>query len=142
MTNKQFLAFVKRPRQLPGDSYDGIQLWEDKQEDEASKTDFKLNLVVLTPFCIGCVAWATYNASSYLSALFNFLVFFVLIGVCCTWTFTEYYLHRFSRHGEHFLDPEGTDDGDTLVELFSGHLSHHVFMNQARRIVIGLPTYI
>jgi len=24
MTNKQFLAFVKRPRQLPGDSYDGI----------------------------------------------------------------------------------------------------------------------
>lgn len=57
------------------------------------------------------------------------------------WSFTEYYLHRFSRHGEHFLDPNGVDDGETLVELFSGHLSHHVFMNQEKRIVIGLVTY-
>jgi hypothetical protein len=101
-----------------------------------------MNVAVMGPVAVACTIWATYNASSWSYALLNFVVFFVIAGLCCMWTFTEYYLHRFSRHGEHFLDPEGTDDGDTLVELFSGHLSHHVFMNQARRIVISLPTYL
>lgn len=141
MTNKQFLAFVKRPRQLPGDSYDGIILWEDPEKDEESKTDYNLNLMVMLPISAACTAYATYKADSWNYALFNFAMFFVVLGLCCMWTFTEYYLHRFDRHGEHFLDPEGTDDGDTLVELFAGHLSHHVFMNQERRIVISLKTY-
>jgi len=100
-----------------------------------------MNVAVMLPICAACTTYAAYKADAWQYALFNFMVFFVFFGVCLTWTFTEYYLHRFSRHGEHFLDPEGTEDGETLVDLFSGHLSHHVFMNQSRRIVIGLKTY-
>jgi len=95
----------------------------------------------MLPISVACTAFAAYKADTWNSALFNFAVFYVGFGLCLMWTFTEYYLHRFSRHEEHFLDPEGTEDGDKLVELFAGHLSHHVFMNQARRIVISLKTY-
>lgn len=58
MTNKQFLAFVKRPRQLPGDSYDGIQLWEDKYKDEESKSNYTHNLIVMMPIITALVTYA------------------------------------------------------------------------------------
>jgi hypothetical protein len=60
---------------------------------------------------------------------FNSVVYFGFLGLGCCWTFTEYYLHRFSRHAECFLDPEAEADPNHLESIFKGHLSHHVFMN-------------
>jgi uncharacterized membrane protein SpoIIM required for sporulation len=72
----------------------------------------------------------SYNLSETFNEFaFNFVVYFLLLGLFFFWTFTEYYMHRFSRHAENFLDPEGEADPDHLESIFKGHLSHHVFMN-------------
>lgn len=81
------------------------------------------------------------HSTSLSQILLNFLGFYIFGGVMLMWTFTEYYFHT-SKHGEHSLNPEGEGEGDYLVEIFSGHLSHHVFMNQKYRIAIGLSTYL
>jgi len=66
----------------------------------------------MMPIITALVTYAVNQSATWNEAFFNFSVFFVILGVTCFWTITEYYFHRFSRHGEHFLDPNGEDDGD------------------------------
>jgi hypothetical protein len=80
-------------------------------------------------FVTSNIALSYYTSSDLNEFAYNFMMYFVVLGVACMWTVTEYVMHRFSRHGENFLDPEGPADPDYLESIFKGHLSHHVFMN-------------
>ena len=45
MTNREFMAFVRRPRYI--ESEDAIQLFEDPKEDENGKTRYATNVAVV-----------------------------------------------------------------------------------------------
>lgn len=64
------------------------------------------------------------------------------MGAALAWTFIEYKEHRFTLHQEVYLDLDGPNDGEHLAKIFSRHLHHHVFMNQAKRIVQDIETYV
>lgn len=72
---------------------------------------------------------------------YDFVFYFLLLGVCLIWTFVEYREHRFRLHAEAYLDPEGPADGEHLAKIFQGHLAHHVFMNQQYRIALSFKAY-
>ena len=50
-------------------------------------------------------------------------------GLFLTWTFIEYFMHRFELHKEVHLDDDKEADPDVLEAIFSRHVHHHVFMN-------------
>lgn len=60
MTNKEFLAFVRRPRYLA--DKDGITLWEDKEYDLNKKSYFTKNLCKLVPFVMLLIGLAWHCA--------------------------------------------------------------------------------
>lgn len=64
-----------------------------------------------------------------------------LFGSGLAWTFIEYYFHRFDLHTEVNLDESKKADPDQLVNIFSRHVHHHVFMNQRLRIVLDSKSY-
>ena len=64
MTNKEYLAFVRRPRQV--DDTDGIILYEDEEEDEAHKRSYQKISSIVVPiliayFMIGCYLCESYQ---------------------------------------------------------------------------------
>ena len=126
MTNREFMAFVRRPRYI--EDIDGIQLYEDPVYDATRKRYYWKNVSLMVPVTILYLALAYYLSDSQKEFWFNFLVFFVG-GVGLMWTFTEYYAHRFALHRELNLDPDAPADGNRLARLFSSHLHHHVFIN-------------
>ena len=72
---------------------------------------------------------------------FNLLIYFGF-GTIIAWTFIEYYFHRFELHTEVHLDETKPSDPQQLVNIFSKHVHHHVFMNQRYRIVLDTKSYI
>lgn len=139
MSNKEFLAFVRRPRYLADE--DGILLYEDTKEDNGGKTNFALNLCRLIPFVAFMIFLAYYYAESLPEFLINMVVYFWGTGICFVWTLTEYYFHRFRLHRELNLDPNGVADGKKNAEIFSTHVHHHVFMNQKHRVTLDMRIY-
>ena len=70
------------------------------------------------------------------------MLYFVLLGMCLAWTFTEYYYHGIDYHREESLDVNAEGPGgQKLVTMFMKHLHHHVFMNEKYRVVQSLKTY-
>lgn len=140
LTNKEFLAFVRRPRQL--DNEDGIILYADKEVDDYMKVmkDYPRNCKVILPIIFAYILAAYYLCDDLHHFLKQMSIYFVG-GLVIIWTFTEYYYHRFLLHREGELDPNADADPDLLEEIFSSHIHHHVFMNQKRRIAIELDFY-
>jgi len=138
MTNKEFMAFVRRPRYI--DSQDGIQLFEDKEHDEHMKRGYWPNVAVLLPIVFAFIALAFVYSATKEDFCKHFLIYF---GAGCglMWTYTEYFFHRHMLHREVLLDPEAEADGEYNASCFSQHLHHHVFMNQYYRIVLNSATY-
>lgn len=117
-------------------------MYEDKVYDESRKNYFHINAPIVMTFIIFWI-WLAWRASTNLNEfLISFATYFVILGVVCFWTATEYFYHRFSRHGENRMDPEGPADPDYMESIFRGHLGHHVFMNQKYRIVQSQKDYI
>ena len=84
MNNKEFMAFVRRPRQL--DNQDGIILFENNDENE--KRDYMTNLMIILPIIfimIGISYFCSSNTTEFAK------------------TFTFWFYYR--RH--HFLDIHG-----------------------------------
>ena len=140
MSNKEFLAFVRRPRQI--ESTDGIILHADKETDDYMKKmkDYPRNCKVIIPIIFIYTAVAFYLCEDVHQFL-RYASIYITGGLCGIWTFTEYYYHRFLLHREGELDPNGEADPDLLEEIFSSHIHHHVFMNQKNRIAIELDYY-
>ena len=128
MTNKEFLAFVRRPRHM--DSTDGIILHADKEKDDNHKwqKDYPRNCKVILPLILMYLAVAFHLSASLHDFCKSFAVFFTC-GLMVVWTYTEYYHHRFVLHRESELDPEAEAIPDLLESVFSKHIHHHVFMN-------------
>jgi len=138
MTNKEFMAFVRRPRYI--DSQDGIQLFEDKEHDEHMKRGYWPNVAVLLPVVFTFVYLAYVYSATKEDFFKHFMVYF--IGGCgLMWTYTEYFFHRHMLHKEVLLDPEAEADGEYNALCFSQHLHHHVFMNQYYRIALNAASY-
>eukprot|EP00416_Gambierdiscus_australes_P025392 CAMPEP_0171062740 /NCGR_PEP_ID=MMETSP0766_2-20121228/5214_1 /TAXON_ID=439317 /ORGANISM="Gambierdiscus australes, Strain CAWD 149" /LENGTH=354 /DNA_ID=CAMNT_0011518549 /DNA_START=40 /DNA_END=1104 /DNA_ORIENTATION=+ len=137
MSNKEFMAFVRRPRFI--DDIDGIVLFE--SNDEASKRPFRHNFMIGIPASTVCLWMSfTYSATG-LEFFLNFGLYFVILGAGVFWVLIEYVFHRFLLHRELELDPAAPADGDRLARLFSDHLHHHVFMNQWFRTTISVRAF-
>ena len=80
------------------------------------------------------------SQSTYSEFLLNFLVV-MTFSMLLMWTFLEYFFHRFLLHKETYLDDDKEADPKVLMEIFSKHVQHHVFMNQRYRIVQPIGTY-
>ena len=102
MTNKEFCAFVKRPRFI--EDTDGIKIFENPATDEENKTYFATNLKLYVPVVFIYIGLAWYFTEGYLMFLKEFIPCF-LFGLFA-WTFLEYYTHRFKLHREFNLNPE------------------------------------
>ena len=149
LTNKEYLAFVRRPRYL--ENTDGIKLHADEAAESASRSDYGLNLRLVTPMVAGEILvaaiwhWHDHGQTNIRSTAMQFVAQFVLcfcvLGIGFMWTLTEYYFHAFVLHDEIRLDPQAPTDGEKNASLFARHLHHHVFMNQKHRVVLGLRTY-
>ena len=126
LTNSEFKAFVKRPRFIADE--DGIQLFEDKAEDEKSKTHFSLNVFVIGSYITFCLTMAYLDCATTLDFLWK-LPLQLFIGTFLAWTFVEYFFHRFLLHKELHLDDNEKSDPASLAKIFSSHIYHHVFMN-------------
>ena len=109
------------------DNQDGIQLYEDKAQDEASKSNYFVNICICVPAIVSLIGYAYWV--SPLATFLTYLVWYFLPGVAFMWTFTEYYFHRFELHQELNLKDDEPANGKHLAELFSRHIHHHVFMN-------------
>eukprot|EP01047_Picozoa_sp_COSAG01_P082143 COSAG01_NODE_16657_length_1217_cov_1.319320_1_plen_221_part_00 len=151
LSNKEYLAFVRRPRHLT--DTDCIKLHADEATDLARKSDFGVNLRMCGPCVVaevlaaaasqlqgrdrgpGDMGWAT------LHFLAQFLLCFCGLGIGLMWTLTEYYFHAIVLHDELRLDPDAPADGKKNGILFARHLHHHVFMNQKHRVVLHVTTY-
>lgn len=107
MTNKEFLAFVKRPRHI--DDTDGIIMYEDEEEDRAHKRSYKKVTSVILPILISYFIVGCYLCESLQQFLNYFTVYFGG-GMCLVWTFMEYVFHRFVLHRELEIDPESEAD--------------------------------
>ena len=103
LTNKEFLAFVKRPRYM--ESSDGIQLFETKEEDEKNKTDWHINIKVMTPIILAAMIVSYADCEDNNQYLNTVLIWFTW-GLVIMWTLMEYIQHRFLLHKEVDLDPE------------------------------------
>ena len=144
MSNREFIAFVRRPRHL--DDTDGIRLFEDEEMDEWRKSDYGLNLRMMLPAVaveVAAAAWLTLAAGE--GAWTHFLLLFVLcfcvLGIGIVWTLTEYYFHAIVLHDELRLDPDAPADGKANADLFRRHLHHHVFLNQKYRVALHSSSY-
>lgn len=113
MTNKEFLAFVRRPRHI--ESTDGIILHADKETDDYMKKmkDYPRNCKIILPILFAYVVVAFYLCES-LDQFLNYAFVFAGGGLVVVWTFTEYYYHRFLLHREGELDPNKEADPDLL----------------------------
>lgn len=133
MTNKEFMAFVSKPRHV--DDTDCIIFYEDEKLEYYYKwrLDYANNCKMLIPLVTLYLGLAYYLSMDTLEFAKHFLMFF-LGGLAFGWTTSEYIYHRFYLHRECELDPEGKADPDLLETLFVTHLHHHVFMNQWIRI--------
>lgn len=143
LTNREFMAFVRRPRFMGGKT-DVIKLYTDPAQDNASKSYYGQNLQVLIPLVLLeiCVSIAWTPGADIFKHLLNFAFYFVILGSCVAWTATEYYFHGIDFHSEESLDlnAEGPG-GQKIVRMFMKHLHHHVFMNEKYRVVLHLRTY-
>lgn len=139
MSNVEFMAFVRRPRQL--DDQDGIILFEN--DDEGAKRDLDTNLLIILPVILVYLVIAFYNAENYVHFLKNFAAWFSF-GLFGFWTWMEYFQHRFVLHKELNLDPNepwSEAAGERNAGIFQRHVHHHVFMNQKFRIVLDMKSY-
>jgi len=137
MTNKEFCAFVKRPRFI--EDTDGIKIFEDPVRDEDHKTYYSTNLKIFVPIILFYIGLAFYFTEGYLTFLKEFILFFSF-GLFA-WTFLEYYEHRWVLHKEFTLNPEAESVPEELGSMFEHHLNHHVFMNQKYRIIQDYRDY-
>ena len=96
LTNKEFKAFVKRPRFINDE--DGIQIFEDKEVDENHKKarNFDNNLIRLIPFAL-LLSGISFAYSTY-AEFFTYFPLVMSFGIALTWTFIEYFMHRFELH--------------------------------------------
>lgn len=62
MSNREFLAFVRRPRYI--EDTDGIQVEEDLEHDESTKSDYMVNLRVVTPVILLFLLYAYHRCES------------------------------------------------------------------------------
>ena len=139
MNNKEFMAFVRRPRQL--DSQDGIILFA--QNDEKEKRDYMTNLCIIPTIILIMLGVSFFYSTDLISYFQTFALWFT-IGVLIFWTYMEYFQHRFILHRELNLDPNepwSEAAGERNAYYFSRHIHHHVFMNQKYRIVLDLKSY-
>eukprot|EP01043_Picozoa_sp_COSAG02_P007598 COSAG02_NODE_230_length_28060_cov_5.226816_13_plen_313_part_00 len=149
LTNEEYLAFVRRPRYLQ--DTDGIKLHADEATESASRSDYGLNLRLVTPVVavevLVAAAWHWHDYgqgnrhSPALQFVVQFVLFFCMLGIGFIWTLTEYFFHAFVLHDEIRLDSQAPADGEKNANLFARHLHHHVFMNQKHRVVLKLKTY-
>jgi hypothetical protein len=87
LTNKEFLAFVKRPRYM--ESSDGIQIFDTKEEDESRKTVYSTNIKVMTPVIIAFIIGSYADCESNSEFVRTFLIWFSW-GLIVIWTLMEY----------------------------------------------------
>lgn len=113
MTNREFLAFVRRPRQI--ESTDGIILHADKEVDDHMKRmkDYPRNCKIILPILFAYLAVAFYLCAN-LKEFLRYVSIYFVGGLVVAWTFTEYYYHRFLLHREGELDPNSEADPDLL----------------------------
>ena len=75
----------------------------------------------------------TFNVIAFVySSYSEFFTYFPLVmtfGIVLTWTFIEYFMHRFELHQELNLDDDKEADPAVIGDIFSKHVHHHVFMN-------------
>ena len=140
LTNKEFKAFVKRPRFINDE--DGIQLFEDKEFDTNHKKlrYFEYNVQRILPLALLGILISFAN-STY-TEFFKNLPIVMSLGIFLTWTFIEYFMHRFELHKEVNLDDDAEADPSVLEAIFSRHVHHHVFMNQRYRIILDMKSYL
>ena len=119
------MAFVRRPRFI--DNEDGIQLFEDKIEDEGRKRSFEANVLVIGMVVTLCL-YMSYLDSTLYEFAWNIPLYFIP-GSLLAWTFIEYFFHRFILHTEVDLDKSKKANAEELAHIFSRHVHHHVFMN-------------
>lgn len=134
MTNEEFITFVKRPRYMP--NQDGIQLFEDKEEDENSKTYYS-HAIITSLIIVSALLIQAFLSKKSLTSFFVNGLWCLSLGIAIFWTYTEYFFHRFVLHRELNIKPDEPDNPERNYELFKKHLQHHVFMNQRYRIVIN-----
>lgn len=72
MTNREFMAFVRRPRYM--ESEDAIQLFEDPTEDENGKTRYATNVAVMTPVVLMLLGFSAYLSNDLWEVVWNFLL--------------------------------------------------------------------
>lgn len=120
---------------------DGIKLFEDPEKDQNNKVHFNKTLKVLIPMITSFGFLGFYLADSWQEAIWNHIIYSWIVGLIGSWTFTEYYFHRFLLHRELNLDLDAPADGKHNADIFSTHVHHHVFTNQKHRIVLNLATY-
>ena len=119
MTNKEFIAFVKRPRHI--ENTDGIILYEDKNEDESYKSNYWTNCKIILPVILAYILIAFYFTNSITIFARKFLVNGA-IGLLLVWTLIEYVQHRFFLHKEFELDPNSEANPETIEQIFRWHL--------------------
>jgi hypothetical protein len=116
MTNREFLAFVARPRYL--EDKDGIFLYEDPEYDEAAKTNYPVNLMIACPLVFAYLAYGYSCCESIYQFAFDLTFYYLLLGIVLIWTFIEYKKHRYELHAETYLDPDAPADGDHNAAIF------------------------
>ena len=90
--------------------------------------------LALLGICVS-FAYSTYRE------FFTYFPLVMAFGILFTWTFIEYFEHRFELHGELNLDDDKEADPAVLESIFSRHVHHHVFMNQRLRIILDMKSY-
>ena len=100
------MAFVRRPRFINNE--DGIQLYEDKERDENAKRPFERNVAVIGIVILMCLAMS-YRDSTLIEFVTN-VPLFLVFGTLLSWTFIEYFFHRFILHTEIDLDKNAEAD--------------------------------
>ncbi len=149
LSNAEYLAFVRRPRHLK--DTDCIKLHPDEATDIASRSDYGVNLCLVTPAVavevLVAAIWQLYGKDpdqigpAVIQFFAQFLLCFCVAGIGVIWTLTEYYFHAIVLHDEMRLDKDAPADGEKNANLFARHLHHHVFMNQKYRVALNTRTY-
>lgn len=86
MTNKEFMALVRRPRHI--DNEDGIILHA--EDDESKKTYYMDNVKVIGSIVVLMIFTSYHTSKDWVDFLCVFVPCFA-VGFCVMWTFLEYF---------------------------------------------------
>lgn len=87
------------------ESTDGIQIFDDAEEDAGHKSDWHMNIKVMTPVSLLFMFFSYLDCDSMTDFVYATLIWFTW-GLIVMWTLMEYIQHRFLLHQEVHLDPE------------------------------------